>query len=57
MNAGGMAVLFLAMPTKLWNMTGRETGRSFLYLQRVAHGSLGGSLGTQLDRDSQKAAH
>ena len=47
-NAGGMAVLFPAMPTKLWNMSGRETGRSFLYLQRVAHGSLSGSLGTQL---------
>ena len=31
--AGGMAVLFLAMPTKLWNLTGRESGRRFLHLQ------------------------
>ena len=33
--AGGMAVLFLAMPMKLWNMTGREIGRSFPYLQET----------------------
>ena len=25
----------LAMPTKLWEVTGWETGRSFLYLQKV----------------------
>ena len=25
----------LAMPTKLWEVTGWETGRSFLYLQNV----------------------
>ena len=28
-----MAVLFLAMPTKLWDLTGRESGCRFLYLQ------------------------
>ena len=28
-----MAVLFLTMPTKLWDLTGRESGRRFLYLQ------------------------
>ena len=33
--AGGMAFLFLAMPTKLWNLTGRESGRRFLYLQQM----------------------
>ena len=30
----GHGGLCLAMPTKLWEMTGRETGRSFLYLQK-----------------------
>ena len=34
--AVGMAVFSLATPTKLWELTGRETGRSFLYLQNVA---------------------
>ena len=30
----GHGGLSLAMPTKLWELTGRETGRSFLYLQQ-----------------------
>ena len=32
--AGGMAAVSLAMPTKLWDSAGRECGRTFLYLQR-----------------------
>ena len=30
----GHGGLSLDMPTKLWELTGRETGRSFLYLQQ-----------------------
>ena len=44
-----MAVHVLAMPTKLWMLTGWVHRRVSLYLRRVAHGSLSGSLGTQLN--------
>ena len=37
-NAGGMAAVSLAMPTKLWDPAGRECGRTFLYLHFCSYG-------------------
>ena len=43
--AGGMAAVSLAMPTKLWDSAGRECGRTFLYLQRELLIKLSNSIG------------
>ena len=53
-NCRGRGGRILAMPTKLRMLTGWVHRRVNLYLRRVAHGSLSGSLRTQIHLDSKQ---